>query len=67
MRKFTAVVTREGKIFVAKCAEVELASQGGSVDEAVANLREALELLYEDEAPPSVEPAIVRQLEAKVA
>jgi predicted RNase H-like HicB family nuclease len=47
--RFTAVVTREGKWFVARCLEVDVASQGEAVESALANLREALELKLEDE------------------
>jgi len=52
--RFTAVVTREGKWFVARCLEVEVASQGEAVESALANLREALELKLEDEPEISV-------------
>ena len=37
----------------ARALEVEVTSQGHSVDEALANLREALELYFEDEALPA--------------
>jgi len=47
--KFTAAITREDGWYVARCLEVEVASQGKTVEEAQANLQEALELLYEDE------------------
>ena len=46
-RQLTAVIEREGAGFVALCAEVDIASQGATVDEARANLREALELFFE--------------------
>ncbi len=46
----TAVVHREGKWYVADCPEVGTASQGQSVDEAVANPREAT-ILYLEEFP----------------
>lgn len=46
-RQLTAVIEREGDGFVALCPEVDVASQGGSVDEARTNLREALELFFE--------------------
>ena len=46
---FSAVVRREGKLYVALCPEVDVASQGKSVEEALLNLREALELYLEDE------------------
>ena len=52
--RFTAVVTREGKWFVARCLEVEVASQGEAVESALANLREALELKLEDEPEVSL-------------
>ncbi len=44
---FTASVWREGEWFVAQCLEVDVASQGESEAEALANLREALELHFE--------------------
>jgi predicted RNase H-like HicB family nuclease len=46
-QKFTATVWREGNWFVAQCLEVDVASQGESRDEALANLREAIELHFE--------------------
>ena len=46
-RAFTYTVTQEDDLFVAQCLEVDVASQGESPDEAVANLREALELHFE--------------------
>lgn len=46
-RQLTAVIEREGDGYVAFCPEVDIASQGDSVDEARANLREALELFFE--------------------
>ena len=62
--RFTAAITREDDWFVARCLEVEVASQGRSVEEAQANLKEALELYYEDQPlPTDVEPPIVVTLE----
>ena len=52
--RFTAVVTREGKWFLARCLEVEVASRGEAVESALANLREALELKLEDEPEVAV-------------
>jgi predicted RNase H-like HicB family nuclease len=43
-REFSAVVRREGEIYVAQCLDVDVASQGTSEEEALANLQEALEL-----------------------
>ena len=49
-RTLTASVTKEGNWYVAQCLEVDVASQGETVDDALANLREALELHFE---PPT--------------
>ena len=46
-RLMTAIIEREGDIDVALCPELDIASQGSSVSEARANLKEALELFYE--------------------
>jgi predicted RNase H-like HicB family nuclease len=43
------IVYKEGKYFVSQCLNVEVSSFGESIDEAVFNLKEALELYYEDE------------------
>ena len=42
--QLTAALQREGKLYIAQCLEVDVASQGGTVEEALANLAEALEL-----------------------
>ncbi|MFA4886793.1 MAG: type II toxin-antitoxin system HicB family antitoxin [Candidatus Nanoarchaeia archaeon] len=42
--KLSAVIKKEGKWFVARGVEIELASQGTSVEEAISNLKEAFEL-----------------------
>ena len=51
--QFTAAITHEGDWYVARCLQVEVASQGESVESALANLREALELYFEDEPLPT--------------
>jgi predicted RNase H-like HicB family nuclease len=51
--RLTAAVTKEGTWYVAQCLEVDVASQGETVEEALANLREALTLHFED-APDAV-------------
>ena len=43
----TAIIEREGNGYVALCPEVDVASQGDTVDEARRNLKEALELFFE--------------------
>lgn len=62
--KLTAAVTHEAPWYVARCLDVEVASQGESVEEALANLREALELYFEDAPlPDSLEPPIITSVE----
>ena len=62
--KVTAAVTHEGSWHVARCIEVEVASQGKSPDEALENLKEALELYFEDEDFPSnLEPPIISTID----
>jgi len=50
--RLTAAVTREERFYVARCLEVEVTSQGENLDEALANLKEALELYFEDVPQP---------------
>ena len=45
--KLTAVIEREGDGYVSLCPELDVASQGKTVEEARDNLREALELFLE--------------------
>ncbi|MAT64688.1 MAG: hypothetical protein CMN57_03490 [Gammaproteobacteria bacterium] len=46
-RQLTAIIEREGNGYVALCPEVDIASQGDTIDEARANLKEALDLFFE--------------------
>lgn len=58
----SAVVWREEGIYTALCPELDVASQGKSVEEALMNLKEALELYLEDEdveEPSKAEAPIV--------
>ena len=47
---YTARVWKEDDLFIAQCAEIDVASHGNTEQEALANLREALELYLE---PPT--------------
>ena len=55
MRIFTAIIKKEEDMYVAKCPEVGTVSQGKTIEEAVANLKEATEL-YLEEFPTKEEP-----------
>jgi predicted RNase H-like HicB family nuclease len=46
-RQFTAIIEREDGGFVALCPELDIASQGDTIEEARANLQEALQLFFE--------------------
>jgi predicted RNase H-like HicB family nuclease len=46
-RQLTAIIEREGDAYVALCPELDLASQGDTVEAARVNLIEALELFFE--------------------
>lgn len=51
---YTAILEREGDLYVALCPELDVASQGKTVEEAVANLREAVELFLECADPGEI-------------
>lgn len=51
----TAIIEREDDGFVALCPELDIASQGSSVEEARENLVEALTLFFETAEPSEVE------------
>ena len=63
----TAAITHEGEWYVSRCLQVEVASQGRTIEEAMANLREALELYFEDEPAPEVYDVITAPIEVRVA
>jgi predicted RNase H-like HicB family nuclease len=48
VRTFSAVVHKEDDLYVADCPEVGTVSQGSTIEEAVANLKEATELYLEE-------------------
>ncbi len=53
-RQLTAIIEREGDGYVALCPELDIASQGDSIDEARKNLQEALELFFEAASPEEI-------------
>lgn len=46
-RQFTAIIEREGNGYTSLCPELDIASQGSTIEEARNNLREALNLFFE--------------------
>ena len=63
-RPFAATVWREGNWYVSQCLEIDIASQGESEQEALANLKEAMELHFEP--PQSTGVPEVRMIEVEV-
>ena len=63
-RSFAASVWREGQWFVSQCLDVDVASQGKTEEEALANLKEALELYFEP--PQATRPPKVRKIEVEI-
>lgn len=51
---YTAILEREGDLYVSLCPELDIASQGKSVEEATANLKEAVELFLETADPAEI-------------
>jgi len=47
VHKLTAIIEREGDGYVSLCPELDIASQGDTVEQARNNLKEALELFFE--------------------
>jgi len=54
--QISALVWKEGNWYVSKALEVEVASQGKTKTEALENLKEALELYFEDEINLTISP-----------
>lgn len=53
-RQLTAIIEREGDGYVALCPELDIASQGSSIELARASLKEALELFFETADPTEI-------------
>ncbi|MBQ2664437.1 MAG: type II toxin-antitoxin system HicB family antitoxin [Clostridia bacterium] len=65
--KSTIVIQKEENWYVATSIESGVASQGKTIDESIANLKEALELYYEDNVPETqAEPVFITTLEVAV-
>ena len=54
-KQLTVIIEREGDGYVSLCPEVDVASQGATIEEARDNLREALELFFETASPTELQ------------
>lgn len=53
-KQLTAIIEREDDGYVSLCPELDIASQGNTIEEARQNLREALELFFETASPVEI-------------
>lgn len=69
--KLSAIIEREGAWYVALCPELDVASQGHTLEEALANLREAVQLYVETADPAELDlpqqPPFLTTLDIAVA
>ena len=66
-KRFTAIIESEDDGYVALCPELDVASQGGSVSEARANLQEAIELFLETAPKEEIMRRLVGEVYATVS
>lgn len=71
MRRLTAIIEREDDSYISLCPEVDVASQGESIEEARSNLVEALTLFFETASPEEIarrmhSEVLVTQIEVPV-
>jgi predicted RNase H-like HicB family nuclease len=55
VQQLTAIIEREGAGYVSLCPEVDIASQGDTIEDARKNLQEAVELFFETADPTEIE------------
>ncbi len=67
IKTFTAIIHKEDDVYVADCPEVGTVSQGHSIEEALANLKEATELYLEEFPLPEVSKPLLTTFEANYA
>jgi predicted RNase H-like HicB family nuclease len=66
-QRLTAILHREDEVYVAECPEVGSVSQGDTIEEALANLKEATELYLEECPQPVPAPRLLTTFEVRVA
>lgn len=64
--KYNVIIQKEESWYVAKCLDNNIASQGKTIEEAMANLKEALELYMQDEEPVKPKEIFITTLEVAV-
>ena len=61
--KYNVIIQKEEEWYVAKCIDNNVASQGKTIEEALKNLKEAIELYYQDELPIQPKQLLITTLE----
>ncbi|MBR0427578.1 MAG: type II toxin-antitoxin system HicB family antitoxin [Clostridia bacterium] len=64
--KFNVIIQKEENWYVAKCIDNSVASQGKTIEEAMVNLKEALELFMQNEKPIKPKEIFVTTLEVAI-
>ena len=64
--KYNVMIQREENWYVAKCIDNSVASQGKTIEEAMENLKEALELYTQNEKPEPPKEIFITTLEVAV-
>jgi len=54
LRNLAAVIEKEGDMYVSFCPDIDVASQGKTIEEAKDNLKEAVELFFETASPDDI-------------
>ena len=62
LRRMTAIIERDEDQFVALCPEVDVASQGNTVEQARTNLIDALELFFETASPAEIKNRLLGEV-----
>lgn len=62
LQNFTAIIEKEEEAYVALCPELDVASQGNTIEEAKNNLQEAIELLLEHASKTELELRLKKDL-----
>ncbi|MUH01558.1 type II toxin-antitoxin system HicB family antitoxin [Scytonema sp. UIC 10036] len=66
-RSFTVIVYKEEDMYIAECPEVGTVDQGESIEQAVANLKEATRLYLEEFSLPETFPRFITSIEVSYA
>ena len=64
--KYNVIIQKEENWYVAKCIDNNVASQGKTIEEAMENLREALELYTQNEKPERPKEVFITTLEVAI-